>query len=95
MHCPNCGQTAQSIRTQPSLARCGHCNFKLPETAHPAAAPEGGKINCWNCTHPNDAHAIRCEQCNAKQDKKPVARRPAEQALQALTFTPNTSSHDE
>ncbi|MBK8965694.1 MAG: zinc ribbon domain-containing protein [Lewinellaceae bacterium] len=90
MHCPNCGQTAQ-----PGLARCGHCNFKLPETAHPTAAPEGGKINCWNCTHPNDAHAIRCEQCNAKQDKKPVVRRPAEQALRALTFTPNTSSHDE
>ncbi|TNE66564.1 MAG: hypothetical protein EP344_02380 [Bacteroidetes bacterium] len=87
MHCPNCGHTAQ-----PGLARCGHCNYKLPELALPAATPTG-KISCWNCSHENDAHIIRCVQCNAKQEK------PASPVRQPLTrpeaLTPNTSSHDE
>jgi hypothetical protein len=88
MLCPNCGHTAQ-----PGLARCGHCNIKLPESALPNAAPGNGKINCWNCTQENEAHALRCVQCNAKTEK-PTVQKPST-AHRALSFTPNTSSHDE
>lgn len=84
MHCPNCGHTAQ-----PGLARCGHCNYKLPETALPGAAPGTGKTNCWNCLHENAAHALRCVSCNTKMEK------PAALQRRAVVFTPNTSSHDE
>ncbi|MBK6931950.1 MAG: hypothetical protein IPH12_14240 [Saprospirales bacterium] len=88
MHCPNCGHTAQ-----PGLARCGHCNFKLPETALPAAAPAACKINCWNCTHENPSHALRCIQCNVNLEK-PIVQH-IRTARTATNFTPNTSSHDE
>ena len=88
MHCPNCGHTAQ-----PGLARCGHCNFKLPEIALPQAAPQNGTVICWNCTHSNPAHAVQCVQCNAKLEK-PVSRK-APLTLYQPALTPNTSSHDE
>jgi hypothetical protein len=62
MNCPNCGQSAAS-----HTARCGHCNFKLPENTRPHAAEPLSARPCWNCEHPNPAHAERCECCNAKQ----------------------------
>ncbi|MBL7774850.1 MAG: zinc ribbon domain-containing protein [Saprospiraceae bacterium] len=89
MHCPNCGHSAQ-----PGLARCGHCNYKLPETALPQAARDKGKIHCWNCTGENDSHADRCVQCNAKLQPPAAFKRPATARFSAA-FTPNTSSHDE
>ena len=88
MLCPNCGHSAQ-----PGLARCGHCNYKLPETAHPQAAAQTGLIACWNCTHANVAHALRCVQCNAKIEHQHVIKRPAAQGR--VQITPNTLSHDE
>ncbi len=89
MHCPNCGQTAQ-----PGLARCGQCNYKLPEMALPNAAPKNGKINCWNCTEGNESHALHCVQCNAKLNKPAAPKRPETHRF-AVALTPNTSSHDE
>ena len=87
MLCPNCGHTAQ-----PGLARCGHCNFNLPETALPQAAPGNGAVLCWNCTHSNTVQAVQCVHCNAKLDK------PAQRPLvirRSTALIPNTSSHDE
>jgi hypothetical protein len=79
MNCPNCDHT-----THPGQLRCGHCNYKLPETtpAQPSAAGEPASVPCWNCLHPNVAEALRCGHCNAKnpgegyQRHKPVAAAP-------------------
>ena len=87
MQCTNCGQTAQ-----PGLARCGHCNYKLPEQAQPTAS-EDGKVNCWNCKHDNEAHHLRCMQCNAKLDKSATPKRQVV-PVQVEALTPNTLSHD-
>ena len=89
MLCPNCGHTAQ-----PSLARCGHCNFKLPESALPGAASGTGKTACWNCTHPNDPHVLICTACNAKTERPQTFLRRAQ--LNTPHSTLKTSlSHDE
>ena len=89
MLCPNCNHTAQ-----PGSTRCGHCNFKLPETALPAAAPQAGVQMCWNCQQTNELHAPRCVRCNAKLERTEQLKRPAARRMQATT-TPNTLSHDE
>lgn len=91
MHCPNCGHSAQ-----PGLARCGHCNHKLPETALPGAALDSGKTPCWNCSHENAAHVLHCVQCNVKQQ----ASSKLKTSLSSLKGTKlktalNTASHDE
>ncbi|MEQ1747554.1 MAG: hypothetical protein ABMA02_19140 [Saprospiraceae bacterium] len=89
MLCPNCGHSAQ-----PNQARCGHCNYKLPESDLPGAASGSPKVPCWNCLHGNDPLAPRCVACNAKTEKQPAPKRPAPQPS-ALVFTPNASIHDE
>ncbi len=86
MDCPNCGQTAR-----PEAARCGHCNFKLPENAPPAAGPVSELVNCWNCAQTNPPDLVRCAHCNAKLDSP--AGKP--QAGSRLTFTQQAVSHDE
>jgi len=88
MLCPNCNHSAQ-----PGLTRCDHCNFKLPETALPAAAPQMGVQICWNCQQSNAIHALHCVGCNARLEQKFVSKRPAAQRY--IQATPNTLSHDE
>lgn len=61
MNCPNCGHAAL-----PGMARCGHCNFKLPVNPKPQANAPDKAIPCWNCNHPNAAAAGNCERCNAR-----------------------------
>ena len=89
MLCPNCGHTAQ-----PGLARCGHCNIKLPESALPGAASGNEKNNCWNCTHPNDAHALICVACNARTERPQAFLRRAQHKTQHSTLK-TAWSHDE
>ncbi|MCS7036279.1 MAG: hypothetical protein RMJ33_08250 [Saprospiraceae bacterium] len=70
MCCPNCGHAAQAHYT-----RCRHCNYKLPQTATPGAAPAAEVIACWNCAAPNPAHHSRCACCNARLEDAPAQRR--------------------
>ena len=86
MTCPNCGQTAR-----PELARCGHCNVKLPEQAQPLAGPASELVACWNCAQPNPWECVRCAHCNAKckgQDGQPAAGN-------RFSFTQHAVNHDE
>jgi uncharacterized protein with PIN domain len=64
MNCPNCARP-----TQPGYARCGHCNYKLPQTLA-LAVPEDlqATVPCWNCKHSNVPEAPRCIRCNAKME---------------------------
>jgi hypothetical protein len=86
MYCPNCGQ-----QVRPESARCGHCNFKLPENTLPPAGPASEMIACWNCAQDNPPDADRCAHCNAKI--KGQAGKPP--AGSRLSFTQHAVSHDE
>lgn len=90
MLCPNCGHTA---RPAPNTreARCGHCNFKLPENPQPQASPASMPVACWNCAHANPSEAERCAHCNAKIAAQPG--RPADD--RRFFFTQHAVHHDQ
>ncbi len=81
MCCPNCGYTAST-----DYDRCRHCNYKLPATEVPGAAPAPNGVVCWNCAAQNLASHSRCTCCNARLDKAPRRSHP-------LTF--NAYRHDQ
>jgi len=84
MDCPNCGQTAQT-----ESARCGHCNFKLPEQCQAPAGPASELLACWNCALPNPPEATRCTHCNAKVRDQPLP------AGNRFSLTQHPVSHEE
>ncbi|MCA0238156.1 MAG: hypothetical protein LCH81_17410 [Bacteroidetes bacterium] len=86
MLCPNCGQTAR-----PESARCGHCNYKLPECPSPSAGPAPTTLPCWNCAQPNPSDAERCSCCNAKV----AARVGKPHNGRSILFTQTAVKHDQ
>ncbi|MBK8195477.1 MAG: zinc ribbon domain-containing protein [Lewinellaceae bacterium] len=92
MNCPNCGHATPPT----SVARCGHCNYKLPESPKPKAAKLQTTVSCWNCHHPNAAEAERCEHCNAKIQASPHHKLSKSTNTHPKTRQPsNIASHDE
>jgi len=71
MYCPNCGYAASTDHD-----RCRRCNYKLPATGMPGAAPAPNGIICWNCAAQNSANHSRCTCCNARLDKVPRRSHP-------------------